>query len=111
MVSKMTDINFEKMKKEMKSIYEGFLKNPSDKSFQKKAADYERKYGGLSTYDDYFKSKPIPEDIKKALEGLMLIYQYGSYEKNHEFSDERIISEVRKILENLKKPLIFPGDE
>ena len=97
-------VDFKKMKKELIELYENFLKTPEDKSIQKKAIKYDRDFGGLQVYNDYLKSQPVPKEIETALGGLSTIYQYGLWEDNHEaFSDEKIVKEAKKILEELKK--------
>jgi len=99
-------VNFQRMRQELIEIYEKFLENPGDESIQKKIIEYDRNFGGLQVYNDYLKSRPVPKDIEVALGGLSMIYQYGLWEddKEHEaFSDEKIVSEAKKILEELRK--------
>ena len=96
-------VNFQKMKRELIHIYKEFLTKPSDKSIQKKALNYDRKFGGLSTYNNYFKSQLVPKEIDSALHWLSALYQFDTWEKWHELSNERIISNAEKILEGLRR--------
>lgn len=97
-------LNWKKIKKELLEVYEGFLKNPKDKSVHKKAIFYDKNYGGLTSYNDILVKKVVPEDIEKAINGLSTIYQYGMWEEGHEaFSNDKIMNSAKKILENLKK--------
>ena len=99
----MNKINFKELKNELIFIYEEFLKNPENKDIQKEAKCYETQFGGLSTYNDYLKSEPIPKNIEKALNWLSALYQYGLWGEKHELSDEKIIYESKEILKNLKE--------
>lgn len=100
----MKPINFEKLKKDLIKLYEDFLKNPESKLLKEKAIKLEKILGGLSNYNDYFKSQPVPKDIEKGLNGLSAIYQYGMWDDSHEaFSKSKIIGIVRKTLILLKK--------
>ncbi|MDO8467850.1 MAG: hypothetical protein Q7S56_02800 [Nanoarchaeota archaeon] len=102
-------INFKNMRKELIQLYEEFLKNPSDESIRRKVIKYELDFGGLSLYNDYLKSQPVPKDIENALSGLSTIYQYGWWKDTnkadaHEvFSNENLITLAKRILEDLKK--------
>lgn len=97
-------INFKMMRKNLIKIYEEFLKNPGDYTTYRKVVGYELKYGGLSSYNDILSSQPVPKDIEIALNGLSTIYQYNLWKNTHEaFSNDKIISESKTILENLKK--------
>jgi len=96
-------VDFNNMRKELIWLYEEFLRNPADKSIQKRAIDYDRNFGGLSSYNSYLKSQPVPPDIEIALNGLSAIYQFGTWGKEHDLSNDKIIYKARKILEDLKK--------
>jgi hypothetical protein len=92
------EINFTKMRKELIKIYETFLKNPADERVRDLVIVYDRKYGGLSTYNEILKERPVPEEISRALENLSGIYQYGL----GTLDDEELISTSKEILKNLK---------
>jgi hypothetical protein len=97
-------INFQEIRKELLELYKEFLENPEDKALNKEITLYELKYGGLSSYNDYLKSQPIPKDIEEALNGLSTMYQYGLFEDDHKaFSNDKIISNAKEILEKLSK--------
>ncbi len=97
-------VDFQKMKRELIGLYSKFLENPEDETTNKKIIAYELRYGGLSSYNDILSSQPVPKDIERALYGLSTIYQYGLWEDTHEaYSNKRIISAAKSILEDLKK--------
>ena len=100
----MSAVDFEEMRKELIRLYEEFLENPEDEVISKKIIAYELIYGGLSSYNDILKSRPVPIDVERALNGLSTIYQYGLWDDSHKaFSNDRIISAAKSVLEDLKK--------
>jgi len=100
----MVEFNEKKMRKELIDLYEAFLINPKNKLVRNVAIKYNNLYGGLSAYNEILAKQPIPKDIENALGGLSTIYQYGMWGENHEaFSDEKILKDAKKILEELKK--------
>ncbi len=99
----MDRIDFNKIRKDLIEIYKNFLENPDNEEIIKKAFNYEKEYGGLSTYNEYLKSQPVPEEIEKALNWLSALYQFGIHEKNHYLSEDKILKEAKKILEELKE--------
>jgi len=88
----------QKMKKELLELYQLFLENPDDENMKDKLIKYDRHYGGLATYNDYFKSHPISEEIKEALGGLVDISLYGEGFMNK----EECVSFAKKIIDELK---------
>jgi hypothetical protein len=103
-MDKMVEFNEKKMRKELIDLYEAFLKNPKSKLVRNVAIKYSNLYGGLSAYNDILAQQPIPKDIENALGGLSTIYQYGIWGEYHEaFSDEKIIKDAKKILEELRE--------
>ena len=94
-------VNFQRMRRELIEIYKKFLENPKDEILNKKIIAYELKYGGLSVYNDYLKSQPVPKDIETALGGLSTIYQYGLWEMNTKlFQMKRLLKKPKKFLKN-----------
>ena len=89
----MTKANFQKIKKELIKLYEEFLENPLDQDVIDRIIHYSKVFGGLGSYNDYFKSLFVPKNIESALNGLSALYQYGLYENTHEaYSNEKIIA-------------------
>jgi len=99
----MVKVDHKRMKRDLISIYQRFLQNPESREVQEEIIDYERKWGGLSSYNDILKKLPLSEPIRKALEGLSLLYQYGMHPSTHDLSDTNIKRRAEKILEELKK--------
>jgi len=98
----MKKVDFERMRTELIEIYQKFLEAPGSKPLHRRIMDYEKKWSGLSVYDDILKEKPVPEAIRKALEGLSLLYQYGTYPETHDLSDKNILKRAKAILEKLR---------
>lgn len=97
-------VDFQKMRRELIELYEEFLANPGNETTEKKAIKLDRNFGGLSYYNEILSSQPVPKDVEGALNGLSTIYQYGSWEESHEaFSNDKILLEAKKILEELCK--------
>ena len=100
----MTAIDFQKMRKELISLYEKFLKNPESDDVKEDLMSYEYEFGGLTAYNDYLKSQPVPKDIVKGLGGLSIIFEYGWFEDRDKiYTKEKIFSEAKRLLEELKK--------
>jgi hypothetical protein len=97
------NFNEKEMREELIQLYEDFLKHPEDKFVIQRIISYEKKYGGLSTYNDYLKSKPIPQDIETALNWLSSMSQFNKYEDNHPLANDKILERAKKILIELKK--------
>jgi len=94
-------VNEKKMRKELIRIYQRFLDESSREEAIDEAIAYDRRYGGLATehYERY-----ISRDIFDAIGSLSTIYQYGLHDDSHEaFSNEKIISTAKKIIEELRK--------
>ena len=100
----MAPIDFQKMRKELISLYEKFLESPDNHLTYNEVVDYHIKFGGLVKYNEYLKSQPVPKDIVTGLYGLSTIYMYKFYEKDEGiFSNEEIIVTAKRILQDLKK--------
>ncbi len=100
----MAPIDFQKMRKELIALYEKFVKDSERNDVKEEFMVYENEFGGLSAYNNYLKSKPIPEDIERALGELSTIYLYGLHEEHKEMpSNEEIIVRAKKVLDDLKK--------
>lgn len=100
----MTEINFPKMKKNLITLYEAFLKNPNNEKIREIIKEYDKAYGSLPHYNDNSVKKIVPDKILSAINGLSALYQYGMWEENHEvFSDTKILKTAQKILKELKR--------
>ena len=100
----MAAINFQKMRKELISLYERFLESSDSEDVKSDFMIYERDFGGLQVYNDYLKSQPVPKDIESGLAGLSTVFQYGWFKDGGGmFSNEEIVVIAKKILEDLKK--------
>jgi flagellin-specific chaperone FliS len=91
------DINESKLRKNLVSIYESFIKNPEDTNVHKEAIRYDRAYGSLEGYDS------ISKEIKGAISMLSFLNQFGSHNDDSELSKEKILGKAKKILEELRK--------
>ena len=94
-------VDEKKMRKELIRIYQKFLNESSREEAINESIAYDRRYGGLASehYEKY-----VSADILDAIGGLSTIYQYGLYDDSHEaFSNEKILSAAKKILEELQK--------
>ncbi len=92
----MADINT--AEKEIEKLLSEFIENPNDSKIKDKAISLEKKYAGLTTINDHYKNKPIPENLMKAIPFLQEIYQY---EKSTD--ENNTITKAKKILKTLKK--------
>lgn len=100
----MVAIDFKKMRKELISLYERFLKNPESESIKEEFMVYGEEFGGITVLNDYLKSMPVPKDIFSGLCGLSMISDQLLFEdKNQFFTKEIIFDKSKKILEELKK--------
>ncbi len=100
----MVAVDFQKMRKELIILYERFINNPESEEVKDDLMAYEHTFGGLTAYNDYLKSRPVPKDVVSGLGGLSIIFEYGWFESRDKiYTKEKIFSEAKRILEDLKK--------
>lgn len=100
----MVTIDFQKMRKELISLYEKFVNDLDNPKIKEEFMIYGSEFGGLTAYNDYLKSPPVPKDIQFALCGIDMVLEYGWFESRDKiYTKEKIFNEVKKILKDLKK--------
>lgn len=84
-------INYQKMKKKLLEIYEGFIKKPDDEKVKKRAFEMYTNYMGIDNV--------VPDYISNGVSYLSNIFQMGK----EGFEKETVLEGAKEILEDLKK--------
>ncbi|MBU2616976.1 MAG: hypothetical protein KKB79_03290 [Nanoarchaeota archaeon] len=94
----MAEYNEPELRKKLLRVYERFIKKPSDEKNLDQIKELDGSYGSLTAVNQYLLSKPISEEMNKAIGFL-----YNVWSKSFGESKEELQNKAREIVVDLRK--------
>ena len=94
----MVEYNEPELRKMLLKVYERFIEEPSDEENLNLIKELDGSYGSLTGVNQYLSSKPIAEEINKAIGFLYNIWSKSFGENEKELQDK-----AKEIATNLRR--------